>query len=131
MADTPPDRVIRIGGTLIEIWSGNCARTTLPTGRVLMAAPQDNAAYRQRAIELGYGKDTFRMCVEHETAHTMIACALGLPYSQTLDKAAQAITGTALHDREEAIILALQDFCNASGIDLLAAAESLGNLLPQ
>lgn len=48
------------------------------------AAPQDDEAYRQTARDLGYGDDVWRMCKEHEIAHTELMQALGLQYSPTL-----------------------------------------------
>lgn len=119
-----PDRVLTIGLTTVELWPG-VARTTLPDGAVVMAAPHDTDEYRSRAYDLGYGDDTARMAVEHDLAHVLVAELLGLPESPALRAAAGGSPPAWLTDREEHAVLALQLFANSAGVDLIADAARL------
>jgi hypothetical protein len=58
--------------------------TLFEDGTKVPACPQDNDKYRSQARQLGYGDDTWRMCKDHEMAHTVVCQAFGLPYSPTL-----------------------------------------------
>lgn len=118
-----PDRIIAVGRTVIEVWDGNCVRTTLPDGQQVIAAPEDNDAYRKTARDCGYGADTFRLCVEHETCHALIAEITCLAESPTMRGVAAGRSATPLTDAEEGAVIAIQKFCRAAGIDLLALAD--------
>lgn len=73
------------------------------------AAPQDNDEYRARAQALGYGDDVWRMCQEHEIAHTELMQRLGLEYSPTLWAVAHGDTRkTREMGAEEELVLAFQ-----------------------
>lgn len=114
-----PEQILVLGGTVVEVW-GDSLRTILPDGATVPAAPQDNDAYRATAARLGYGDDTLRMCLEHEAAHSAVCAWLGLTESPTLGRVARGQGSTAVTDAEEDMVLAIQRFCRASGIDLLA-----------
>lgn len=111
-------QVLTFGETLVQVWP-DCVRTILPGGAIVMAAPQDNDAYRATAGHLGYGEDTARMCAEHEAAHTAICAWLGLAESPTLRQVAHGRPDTFISGVEEDVVLALQRFARAAGVDLL------------
>ena len=97
-----------IGENLIEIWEEDkVMRTTFPDGVTLIAAPEDNDAYRKTAEELGY-EDTWMMCKSHEILHTSIAVGEGHPYSRGLWRAAKGIEADALDRIEERRVLNIQ-----------------------
>lgn len=58
--------------------------TVFPDGSKVPAAPQESDAYRETARVHGYGDDTWRLCREHELAHTVLLQKLGFRYSPTL-----------------------------------------------
>jgi hypothetical protein len=109
---------LTLGGTTIE-FKADYAITTLPGGHRIVAAPQDDAAYRATALRLGYGGDTLRMMREHEAAHSALCHWLGLPESPTLRVVAGDEGPTDLSNLEEDAVLALQRFANAAGVRLL------------
>lgn len=77
--------VIRLQGCLVRIFDqAHYVETIFPDGTKVPAAPQDSDEYRATAQRIGYGTDTWRMCLEHEIAHTGLLQSLGLPYSPTL-----------------------------------------------
>jgi hypothetical protein len=82
--------------------------TEFADGAICEAEPQDTDAYRFTAEQLGYGSDTWRMCYEHELAHTLLAIADGLPYSQVLWDVAHGQEGLQSHVGEESAVLTLQ-----------------------
>ena len=118
-----PDRTLVLGKTVVEVWDGNCVRTTLPDGAVIMAAPQDSDDYRRRAWDHGYQHDTFALCAEHEVGHSLLAYLLGLPESPALRAAVTAQEATHLTNWDEAATLALAAYCNHAGVRLLDLAE--------
>ena len=126
---TRPDRILVVGGTVIELWPGY-TRTTLPGGGEIHAAPQDNDAYRARAHALGYGDDTARMSRDHELSHTILAALLDLAVSPALQSVVRGTGPSVITGRDEDAALALQAFAVAARADLLAVAERLGRLLP-
>lgn len=109
---------MRFGGSTVEFPEYG-AVTTLPDGQRIIAAPEDNDAYRATAGRLGYGDDVLRMCREHEAAHAALAAWLLLPESPTLRVVAGEEGPSDLTGAEERLVLALQDFANRAGVDLL------------
>jgi hypothetical protein len=112
---------LRIGHSTFEVWPDSL-RTILPDGSQVTAAPEDTAAYRERARLMGYGDDTFRMSLDHELAHSLVADLLGLDESPALLRVAHGEGPTAETNLEEDAVLALQRFAVAAGVDLLSAA---------
>lgn len=83
--------------------------TVFADAATVPATPQDNDEYRARAQALGYGDDVWRMCLEHEIAHTELMQMLGLEYSPTLWAVAHGDTRkTREMGAEEELVLAFQ-----------------------
>lgn len=87
--------------------------TVMRDGTSVPAAPQDTDEYRATAAALGYGDDTWRLCREHEVAHTTLLQSLGLHYSPTLWAVAHGAHGTIPDSpgemgAEEDLVLAYQ-----------------------
>lgn len=117
-------RSIRLGSSVLELHDSGLTVTRLAGGAEIPAWPQDDAAYRARALELGYGDETGLMSREHEVAHTLLAHLLGLPESPTLRGVADGSFWP--HWRaEEAAVLALQAYARAAGVSLVDVAERL------
>jgi hypothetical protein len=115
VAVPPP---LTFGGTTVT-FDGDYAITALPGGHRIVAAPQDDAAYRATALRLGYASDTLRMMREHEAAHSAVCHWLGLPESPTLRAVADDEGPTDLSNLEEDVVLALAKFANAAGVRLI------------
>lgn len=113
-----PNMTLAFGATTVEI-RGVHAITTLPSGHSVLAAPEDNDAYRATAERLGYGSDTARMCQEHEASHAWLAHVLGLQESPTLREVAVGGWPSELTNLEEQVVLALAAFANRAGVNLL------------
>jgi hypothetical protein len=119
-----PARVLTYSnGTIIQVWP-DCVRTILPDGSEVVAAPQDNDAYRATAERLGYGADVRRMCFEHEILHSWVAAHFGLPESPTLGRVARGQGDTSLTGLEEDAVCALARLANAAGVTLLEHLSS-------
>jgi hypothetical protein len=112
---------LKLAGAVIELHPSGLTVTRYGD-RFVEAWPQDDAAYRSRALELGYGTDTARMSREHEIVHSLLAKWLGLPHSPTL----WAISRRDVDPNwnlEEAAVLAVQAFAISQGIDLVKLAQ--------
>jgi hypothetical protein len=89
--------------------------TVFPDGTRVPAAPQDTDQYRATAAALGYGDDIWRLCREHEIAHTTLMQSLGLRYSPTLWAVAHGERGKIPNSpgemaAEEKLVLAYQEW---------------------
>lgn len=116
--------ILRIGKVTIELLPDGGTITKLGQGMELVAYPQDNITYRERALELGYGANTALMSREHEIAHSLLAYWVGLKHSPTFEGVAKAKHWD--HWRaEEAAALGLQTFARCSGIDLVEVARKI------
>lgn len=77
---------VRVGDCIIRCWPDQrhiC--TVLPDGSEVPAAPNHTPSDIALAHELGYGGDTWRMTLEHEVGHTIVAVYLyKCAYSHTL-----------------------------------------------
>lgn len=74
-----------MNGVVVRVYDDErYLETRFPDGTKVPAMPQNTESYRAKAQELGYGEDVWRMCKEHEMAHTELMQALGLEYSPTL-----------------------------------------------
>jgi hypothetical protein len=67
--------------------------TVFADGSTVPAAPHDTPEYRATAAATGYSDDTWRLCREHEIAHTTLMQSLGLHYSPTLWAVAHGAEG--------------------------------------
>lgn len=113
-------RSFRIGETLIEVWDDTkTARITLPDGRQVMAAPQDNEEYRENARKHGYGDDTWAFCVDHEVGHVLLPHELLGAVSYVLRGVADHNDGTGTYWEhwwaEEAAVLGAQQYARMTG----------------
>lgn len=111
-----------LGGTVFEVWPDS-VRTILPDGYTVPAAPEDTPEYRATAERLGYGTDTLAMSRDHEALHNWLCHALGLQYSPTMARVAHGLGGSDLTALEEDIVLAIQRFARAAGVDVMAAVK--------
>lgn len=98
-------KVIELKHCRFELWP-DCCRTVFADGAYCTAAPEDTDAYRAHALSLGYGADTFRMCVDHEYLHNVVAEALWDKPSPAIWDVAHGVS----RDRgyEERIVLTVQ-----------------------
>ena len=101
--------------------------TTLPDGSTVYGEPHDTAEYRRTAVNHGYGLDIARMNRTHELTHTMLAHWLGLPASPVFERISAGLTEATDTTRlEEAAVLAIEQFANHMGVDLLEIAFEQG-----
>lgn len=111
-------RTARIGDTNLTF--SECGVTTvLPGGAEVHAWPHRSAEYFATAYHLGYGDDVHRMCLEHETAHSLLAYWLGLPESPTMRQVSNSASDTPMSNIEEAAVLAIQRFARFMKVDLV------------
>lgn len=107
----------QLGQTLIQVWPDkHYLQTVYRDGTYVPAAPQDTEEYRQRARDLGYGENTWLMCVEHEICHTLLAMSQGRVVSPALWNVAHSIPPGQLEWDEEAEVLEFQRKFNACRI---------------
>lgn len=103
-------------GVLVRVFDGeHYLETQFPDGTRVPAAPQDSDQYRATAAALGYGEDLWRLCREHEIAHTTLMQTLGLRYSPTLWAVAHGAHGKIPNSpgemaAEEKLVLAYQEW---------------------
>lgn len=93
--------------------------TTLAGGVEVNAWPHRTAEYYATAYQLGYGDNVYRMCLEHETAHSLLAHWLGLPESPTMRQVANGGEATPMSNLEEDAVLAIQRFARFMDVDLV------------
>lgn len=88
--------------------------TVFADGTVVHAEPEDNDAYRACARELGYGDDTWGLCVSHELFHSLLAMADGRVVSPALWAVAhpEEASDADLIAREETAVLDFQHKVN-------------------
>lgn len=110
-------KMLPLAGALIFL-DGDKTTTSYAPNLSVPAEPEDNDAYRARAIALGYASDTAAMSRDHELGHHLLAHWLGLPHSPTLRAVADGNLNHPLWRYEEAAVLALQAFAMAQGIRL-------------
>jgi len=78
-------RVLAFKNCEVWEWRENAyLETRFPDGTKVPASPQGSIEQTFTALDLGYGADLYRMCREHELCHTLLAEAIGQPYSRTL-----------------------------------------------
>jgi hypothetical protein len=101
-----------LGQSLIQVWpDARYLHTVYRDGAIVRAAPEDNDSYREMAARLGYGGDTWRMCLEHEVFHTLMAMAAGRVVSPALwivAHGSEAEYNSDLVIREEEAVLEFQ-----------------------
>jgi hypothetical protein len=60
-------------GVMVRVFNDDqYLETVFPDGSRVPAAPHDSDQYRATAVACGYGDDTWRLCREHEIAHTTL-----------------------------------------------------------
>jgi hypothetical protein len=89
--------------------------TVFADGTRVPAAPQDSDQYRATASACGYGDNLWRLCREHEIAHTTLMQTLGLRHSPTLWAVAHGEHGRIPNSpgemaAEEKLVLAYQEW---------------------
>lgn len=99
--------------------------TTFPTGRHAVAATTDEDYDEQFRIAcgLGYEGDVERMNREHDVLHTLIAEAMGKPYSPTLHALAHGDPSPPDADVEERIAFLVARLLNV-GLDTVLAEHT-------
>jgi hypothetical protein len=114
--EPPAVREYRIGECVVTVDdSARCLVTRFADGSTLFAAPEDGVDYRATARDLGYGDDTWSLCVDHELIHSWLATTLyGLSRSPTLWSAANVGRPGAINRREQGMeetrVMAFQRF---------------------
>jgi hypothetical protein len=112
----PTDRLYFRYQVMVRIFEDeHYLETVFPDGSRVPAAPHDSDEYRATAASLGYGEDTWRLCREHEIAHTTLLQRLGLKYSPTLWAVAHGAHGKIPNSpgemaAEEKLVLAYQEW---------------------
>lgn len=132
MPPQPHPHTLHIGASRLEIWP-DCVVTILPgpePSSKLLAAPQDNDAYRETAARHGYATSPaglMRLCAEHEATHSWLASILGLNESPTLRAVADNSPNPPIElmQLEEAAVMAIQAFAMAAQVNILDAIEKL------
>jgi hypothetical protein len=122
---TPVTTVLDLAGASIRLHDDGFTTTVYPDGKHVVACAEDTDAYRQTALEHGYGEDVDKLSREHEVCHALLAAWLGLPHSPAL----RAVALGRPQDgdwREEAAVLAVQRWARACGVDLVAVAQGMG-----
>lgn len=87
MTESSHLRIYRYGVRMRVFERTQYLETLFPDGSSVPAAPQRTPEYAETAQRLGYGAEAdaqWRMCKEHEEAHTTLLQSLGLRYSPTL-----------------------------------------------
>lgn len=115
-------RVIRVGGSAVEMHDDGLTVTVLPDGSTVTARAEETDSYERRAHDLGYGSDTARMSRDHEIGHSLLADLLGLSCSPTLRGVSRGESWSYWRE-EEGAVLALQRYANAVGVDLVEIAR--------
>lgn len=124
---------------MLTLYIGDCVIYHDETGRTwhrypglppLVGCAIDNAYYRQKAAEQGYGDDLDRCVLGHELCHSLVARALGFPRSPTLEAAARRLADPRLpyyplHPYEEAASEALHVWARKAGLDLVDIARRI------
>jgi hypothetical protein len=113
---------INLGSVTLDIYDSGINHR-FSDGVELWAEPQDTDQYRVTALDLGYGRDTLRQCIDHEIGHQLVGLLMGLGRSPTL----WAVAHGQRYDywrQEEAIVFALQRWCTASDTPMLDLAYS-------
>jgi hypothetical protein len=115
-----PRHTLRLGACVIRLYgpeaSGEAGPRGLPTcvtsfegGAEVPAQPNFDQAYMAQAQALGYGRDVWALCREHEILHTWLAAIQGYPSSPTLWHVAHGVKAPrGLMMDEEAQVLAFQ-----------------------
>lgn len=110
--------IMRLHSCLVRIFDqAHYLETVFPDGHKVGAAPEDTDEYRATAERIGYGADTWKLCRDHEMAHTVLMQTLGLAYSPTLwavaHGEAKEISGSPGEmGAEEELVLAFQHWRN-------------------
>lgn len=118
--------VLRIDGARIELHQNLITITEFPGHGFVLAYPQDTPAYRQRAREHGYGRETAAMSRDHELCHSLLSHWLGLPRSAALFSVAVGENAGRLGQLEETAVMAVQALAKAAGVDLVQLAREIG-----
>jgi hypothetical protein len=142
---TEPQTYI-VGECSIEVYpTTRYLRTIFPNGLVCHAAANDDAENIRKAWTLGYAGDTYRMSLEHELLHSILAEMRGEAYSSVLYGVAVRMAGgnkervipQEMSDAEEGLIMDLQRWLHTcigtvrliqSGVDLVAVSRRLGEI---
>lgn len=116
MSEPTEIRFFRFGVKVRIFEDAHYLETVLRDGATVPAAPHDTDEYRATAAALGYGDDVWRLCREHEVAHTTLMQRLGLQYSPTLWAVAHGAHGRIPESpgemaAEEKLVLAYQEWC--------------------
>ena len=135
-----PSAEWHIGKNVVRVWEGaHTVQTILPDGRTLNAAPERTPEYLERALSLGYGwhpDPAWRLCVEHDPLHLLLAVEMGLETSRTLSDVADGLSLERVgrenvpdyHWTEEGRILDLQLYLNTGDASRTTGCGSIYEL---
>jgi hypothetical protein len=79
-----PLAVLSVGSCQVVIWKPDYIETQFPDGSHCPALFAYDAQARDHAKQWGYGSQVWRMHVEHELTHTVLAQESGLEWSPVL-----------------------------------------------
>jgi len=114
---------IRLGTVTVTTHDGYTV-TRFADGREVHAHHAEQPGQAETAKGLGY-RDATAMNRDHDLTHSLLAYWLGLPCSPTLRDVASGAPATEIHYLEEAAVLAIQRFANATGVSLLEVARTI------
>lgn len=114
------NQIVKLASAEIELYESGLTVTRYDK-REVIAWPEEDEIYKQRAMKHGYGEDIFLMSREHELTHHLLAEWLGLGFSPTL-MAVSANDQDPNWGIEEAAVLAVQAFARSRGVDIVALA---------
>lgn len=106
---------LTFGETTFNVYpEDRLCETVFFDGTTVLAEPEDSASYRAFARDLGYGDDTWRLCVEHQMFHHLLAAADGRVVSPTLWAVAHGTVDQHLPliSKEETAVIQLQKQLN-------------------
>lgn len=114
------NHVFLIGRSLVLLFAG-FTRTDFPDGSHVIALHDPQPGQEEMASRMGIR--VRYMNRTHDVVHSLMADFLGLEYSPTLHMLATQQSDDDLMAKEEAMVLAVQEFAAAMKIDLLKVAE--------
>ena len=118
-------KLLRLRDATIELHESGLTITRFPEHflKPVHAIPHDTDSYRKRAWDLGYGDDVQALSRDHEIAHSLLACWLGLDRSPVQQGLALG-QPSPLWRWEEGAVLGLQGFARSLRLDFLKLAKA-------
>jgi hypothetical protein len=114
---------IHLGTVTVEAFDGYTV-TRFADGKEVHALHAEQPGQAETAKGLGY-PDAEAMNRDHDLAHSLLCYWLGLPCSPTLRDVATGTPAHEIHYLEEAAVMALCRFANATGVSLVEVARNI------